>query len=187
MLLWNICDECSMRTGHTHSSEVPFGTCMCLSRFYLHVIPMTVVTPTDRPKSVRNRCVIKVLVAFCVVHWFSNCWYRGFFFIGLSHIDCLHSKSFFLSPGSHSLSIFYILNYRFQELGQIVPTSLCLTSQEFNQKKVLEGQGILQYHCSITLSFQTQDQRQKTECPSYFSSVERTVHDNFKNRQGVQC
>ena len=25
---------------------------------------MTVVTPTDRPKSVRNRCVIEVLVAF---------------------------------------------------------------------------------------------------------------------------
>ena len=31
---------------------------------------MTVVTPTDRPKSVRNRCVIDVLVAFCVVLWF---------------------------------------------------------------------------------------------------------------------
>ena len=25
---------------------------------------MTAVTPTDRPKSVRNRCVIEVLVAF---------------------------------------------------------------------------------------------------------------------------
>ena len=25
---------------------------------------MAVVTPTDRPKSVRNRCVIKIFVAF---------------------------------------------------------------------------------------------------------------------------
>ena len=25
---------------------------------------MTVVTPTDRPKSARNRCVIEILVAF---------------------------------------------------------------------------------------------------------------------------
>ena len=28
---------------------------------------VTAVTPTDRPKSVRNRCVIKVLVAFIYV------------------------------------------------------------------------------------------------------------------------
>ena len=30
---------------------------------------IAVVTPTDRIKSARNRCVIKV---FGVVHWFSN-------------------------------------------------------------------------------------------------------------------
>ena len=29
---------------------------------------MTAVTPTDRPKSVRNRCVIEVLVAFLYCH-----------------------------------------------------------------------------------------------------------------------
>ena len=29
---------------------------------------MTVVTPTDRPKSVRSRCVIEVLVAFLCCH-----------------------------------------------------------------------------------------------------------------------
>ena len=32
-----------------------------------HTSWVAVAYPTDRSKSVRNRCVIKVLVAFCVV------------------------------------------------------------------------------------------------------------------------
>ena len=42
---------------------------------------MTVVTPTDRPKSVGNRCVIEVLVAlFMFSRGFFGffCWCRGF-------------------------------------------------------------------------------------------------------------
>ena len=31
-------------------------------------VGVTVVTPTDRPKSVRNRCVIEVLVDFLCCH-----------------------------------------------------------------------------------------------------------------------
>ena len=48
---------------------------------------MTVVTPTDRPKLVRNRCVIEVLVAFlcCPLGFRIFCWYRVFV-IGLSQI-----------------------------------------------------------------------------------------------------
>ena len=44
-----------------------------------HTSWMTVVTPTDRQKSFRNRCV-KVLVAFlcCSLVFWILCWYRGF-------------------------------------------------------------------------------------------------------------
>ena len=45
-----------------------------------HTSEMTAVTPTDRPKSVRNRCVIEVLVAFlcCPLLFEFFCWHRGF-------------------------------------------------------------------------------------------------------------
>ena len=41
---------------------------------------MTVVTPTDRPKSVRNRCVIEVFGGLFVlsIGFRIFCWYRGF-------------------------------------------------------------------------------------------------------------
>ena len=48
---------------------------------------MTVVTPTDRPKSVCNRCVIQVLVAFlCCPLDFEFSVGIGVFSIGLSQI-----------------------------------------------------------------------------------------------------
>ena len=42
---------------------------------------MTVVTPTDRPKSVRNLCVIEVFGGVFVlsIGFRIFCWYRGFF------------------------------------------------------------------------------------------------------------
>ena len=43
-----------------------------------HTSWMTVVTSTDCPKSVRNRCVIAVFVRFCVVTFFIFCWCMGF-------------------------------------------------------------------------------------------------------------
>ena len=49
---------------------------------------MTVVTPTDRPKSVHNRCVIAVLVAFlCCPFVFEFSVGIGVFVIGLSQIS----------------------------------------------------------------------------------------------------
>ena len=41
---------------------------------------MTVVTPTDRPKSVHNRCVIEVFGGVFVmsIGFRIFCWYRGF-------------------------------------------------------------------------------------------------------------
>ena len=40
---------------------------------------MTVVTPTDRPKSVRNLCDIEVFGGVCVLSFFRIFgWYRGF-------------------------------------------------------------------------------------------------------------
>ena len=45
-----------------------------------HTSGVTVVTPIDRPKSVRNRCVIEILVAClcCRVAFWIFCWCRGF-------------------------------------------------------------------------------------------------------------
>ena len=41
--------------------------CALVNRFN-HTSGMAVVTPTDRPKLVCNRCVIEVLVAFLYFH-----------------------------------------------------------------------------------------------------------------------
>ena len=43
-----------------------------LSTLFNHTSCMTVVTPSDRPKSVRNCCLIEVFGRVFVVHWFSN-------------------------------------------------------------------------------------------------------------------
>ena len=59
---------------------------------------MTAVTPTDRLKSVRNRCVIKVLVALffnlsrCLLDFSVGIWA---FVIGLSQISSLFSSHYF--------------------------------------------------------------------------------------------
>ena len=57
---------------------------------------MTVDTPTDRPKLVRNRCVIEVLsdVFVLSIGFRIFCWYRvgiGVFVIGLSQISFFFS------------------------------------------------------------------------------------------------
>ena len=55
---------------------------------------MAVLTPTDRPKSVRNRCVIDFLVAFCVVSWLLNFSVgKVAFVIGLNQISFFFSLS----------------------------------------------------------------------------------------------
>ena len=50
---------------------------------------MTVVTPTDRPKSVRNRCVIEVFGGVFVLAFGFRIfiWFMVFFIIGLSQIS----------------------------------------------------------------------------------------------------
>ena len=52
---------------------------MPVNRFN-HTSWVDVVTPTDRPKSVRNRCVIEVFGGVCVLSFGFriSCWYRGF-------------------------------------------------------------------------------------------------------------
>ena len=53
---------------------------------------MAVVTPTDRPESVRNRCVIEVLVVICVVTLLLGFSMGvGDFVIGLSQISSFFS------------------------------------------------------------------------------------------------
>ena len=54
---------------------------------------MAIVTPTDRPKSVRNRCVIDVFVVVCVL---SRCFLD--FSVGVrAFVIGLSQLSFFLS------------------------------------------------------------------------------------------
>ena len=50
------------------------------------------ITPTDRPKLVRNRCVIEVFVGVCVLSFGFRicCWYSGFC-IGMSQISFFFS------------------------------------------------------------------------------------------------
>ena len=71
-----------------------------------HTSWVAVVTPTDRPKSVRNRCVIELFVAFFVL---SLCPFDisvgvGAFVIGLSQISSFFSKGFI--PADISMSIY---------------------------------------------------------------------------------
>ena len=59
---------------------------------------MTVVTPTDSPKSVRNRSVIEVFGGVFVlsIGFRIFCWYRGFV-IGLSQISFFFSDTHIFS------------------------------------------------------------------------------------------
>ena len=43
-----------------------------------HTSWVAVVTPTDRPKSVHNRCVLELFVALFVLPFCHFCWCRGF-------------------------------------------------------------------------------------------------------------
>ena len=66
--------------------------CVTVNRLN-HTSWIPVVTPTDRPNSVRNHCVIEVLRwRFCGVHWFSE-FSVGIrvFVIGLSQISFFYS------------------------------------------------------------------------------------------------
>ena len=64
-----------------------------------HTSWVTVVTPTDRPKSVRNRCVIELFVALFVLSLcpFDTSVNVGDFVIGLSQISSFFSCTFFHS------------------------------------------------------------------------------------------
>ena len=60
-----------------------------------HTSWLAVVTPTDRPKSARNRCVIELFVALFVLSLcpFSISVATGVFVIGLSQISSFFSQS----------------------------------------------------------------------------------------------
>ena len=61
--------------------------------WFNHISGLTVVTPTDRPKSVRNRCAIKVfggvfVLSDCILDFSVGV---GAFVIGLSQISSFFS------------------------------------------------------------------------------------------------
>ena len=68
---------------------------------------MAVVTPTDRPKSVRNRCVIELFVVLFVL---SPCAFDisagvGAFVIGLSQISSFFSFNYLVNVTAGALRI----------------------------------------------------------------------------------
>ena len=74
-------------------SGFPFESIITVSYWFNHTSGVTAVTPTDRPKSVRNRCVIEV---FGGVFMLSRCFWDfsgsvGAFVIGLSQISSFFS------------------------------------------------------------------------------------------------
>ena len=69
-----------------------------LVNWFNHTSGVTAVTPTDRPKSARNRCVIEVFgcIFYVVTLIFGFfCWYRGFGYMSESDLFL-----FFLLPGT---------------------------------------------------------------------------------------
>ena len=83
-----------------------------LVNWFNHTSWVTAVTPTDRPKSVRNSCVIKV---FCGVFMLSRCFLDysvgvGVFVTGLSQISSFFSISGSVnSCGGKSNALFLVL------------------------------------------------------------------------------
>ena len=81
----------AIRTSHSTFSILPLIVRLItlLLRWVGRLVPFKpglttpvgwLVTPTDRPKSVRNRCVIEVFGGVCVLSFGFRifCWYRGF-------------------------------------------------------------------------------------------------------------
>ena len=91
MLVISLYKEDYLQVLHMCSLIIRCGYCdgcVPVNRFN-NTSGMTVVTPSDRPKSVRNLCEIEVLVAFlyCHVGFFYFTVGVGAFVIGLSHIS----------------------------------------------------------------------------------------------------
>ena len=82
---------------------------------------MAIVTPTDRPKSVRNRCVIEV---FCVVFVFSSCFVDCSVSVGAFVIRLSQISSFFTSF-RRSLSSLHVFNPKNHKMNLIWCKTFC--------------------------------------------------------------
>ena len=88
-----------------------------------HTIWVAVVTPTDRPKSVRNRCLIELfcdVVCVVVLPFWHFCWYRGFchrtgsdllLFVFTSYLSSLSAMRSAAGRIQMSLNVFLIYIY----------------------------------------------------------------------------
>ena len=80
-----------------------------LINWFNHTSRVTAVTPTDRPKSVRNSCVIKV--------------FGGVFMLSRCFLDCSVGVGVFVT-GLSQISSFFYSNKRYNCLYTILCTSL---------------------------------------------------------------
>ena len=97
---------------------------------------MTVVTPSDRPKSVHNRCVIElfgdVFFFFVVLPFWHFCWHTGFY-IGLSRISSFFPYSNFTTSGlPNEIKYYSILLFT-----TVYYSKLYFTTENFTTWKVL--------------------------------------------------
>ena len=68
---------------------------------------MTAITPTDRPKSVRNSCVIKV--------------FGGVFILSRCFLDCSVGVGVFCHRAESDLLLFLLISQLFREVGRLDP------------------------------------------------------------------
>ena len=100
---------------------------------------MTVVTPTDRPKSVRNRCVIEVFGGVCVLSFGFRifCWYRGFCHRTDSDLLPFLLKDMVNDTSRYLDDILTIDNPEFEKrIPDIYPTELQLNKANTSDKEI---------------------------------------------------
>ena len=108
---------------YTHSFIHSFIRVKLFKRYINYTSWVAVVTPTDRPKSVRNRCVIELFCGvFCVVTlpFWHFCWWRAFV-IWLSQISSFNS---IIERYVHMFPLFFrsiVVTYQFWLWFGMVP------------------------------------------------------------------
>ena len=114
--------------------------------FWIFTSGVTAVTPTDRPKSVRNRCVIKVFGGFFyIVTLFFGffCWCRCFFhrtesdlFLFLFHFNTLQISSKLLTHGYRYHKLRKTFGQFFRSYSELLSNFGDISLQEYVSKGI---------------------------------------------------
>ena len=130
---WFIVYTCIRRFIHKFLNGCPFDYTAVAGRFgpklVNHASWVAEVTPTDRPKSIHNRCVIELFVELFVLSFcpFDISAGKGAFVIGLSQISSLFS---------------YNSSVGLTKLYDMIKSTIIMT---YNKKKYKRGKGETKY------------------------------------------